>query len=157
MIRSTRMIYSALLEAAWARDFGPNPNRESLHEFMELWPRITQVQQGETFSHILLTCVLARTIWMQTLQARGKADWTPTTDDSLVQWCSNRRIDRQHQKDTLTLLLLIIWEIWKHWNAMVFDNVSPAIPPKRGYGSRQGFWRDWDSFFAGMARWADHG
>lgn len=38
------MVSSALVEAAWVRSFGPTMNGESLHEFLELWPQITQVQ-----------------------------------------------------------------------------------------------------------------
>jgi hypothetical protein len=34
MIRSTRMVSSALVEAAWAREFGLNLNKK----FLELWP-----------------------------------------------------------------------------------------------------------------------
>ena len=40
-IRSAKMVSLALVEAVWARNFGPNLNGVSLHEFLELWTRVS--------------------------------------------------------------------------------------------------------------------
>lgn len=33
----------------------------------------------------------------------------------------------QERKDLHTVMLLVHWEVWKHRNAIVFDNATPAM------------------------------
>jgi hypothetical protein len=84
-------------------------------------------QEPEAIAHVLLTCVAARQVWFSVLSAWGKLEWMSTTNDKLVEWCSFRTHARTHQKDVHSLLTLVLWELWKHRNAIVFDCVHPSV------------------------------
>jgi hypothetical protein len=41
-------------------------------------------------------------------------------------------------KDLHTLLLLVVWQLWKHRNVVVFDGVSPSVQGFIGKIGREG-------------------
>ena len=79
-----------------------------------------------TINHVLLTCVFARTVWAVVGEALGKTGWGPSSDDELGAWmCAKKGNGYLGNKDIHTMLLLVLWELWKHRNAIVFDGAWP--------------------------------
>jgi hypothetical protein len=48
-------------------------------------------------------------------------------DDSLAVWCVNRILVDGQQKDLRAIILLGLWKLWKHRNAIVFEGASPSV------------------------------
>ena len=70
----------------------------------------------------MLTCVFARVIWVEICQVLGKPDWVTSQHDSFTPWlCGKSGPYKASTKDLCTILGLILWELWKHRNAIVFD------------------------------------
>ena len=77
---------------------------------------------------MLLTCVFARTVWAVVGEALGKTGWGPTSDDELGAWmCAKKGNGYLGNKDIHTMLLLVLWELWKHRNAIVFEGATPSM------------------------------
>ena len=51
----------------------------------------------------------------------GKLAWTPEGHDTLVDWCADK------PKSMRVIITLVLWELWKHRNAIVFDGASPSL------------------------------
>lgn len=81
-------------------------------------------QLPETVDHLLVACVFTRTVWHKVWTAWGKPEWTPGADDRLVSWSSTLHHDEQSSKDLHSVLLLVMWETWKHRNSIVFDGAT---------------------------------
>ena len=119
-------------------------------------------QEEETIDHVLLTCGFDRTIWMVVCRALGKPEWTPSAQDALMPWlCGKQAAGTMARKDLHTILLLTLWELWKHRNAVVFDGASPStgslmqkIEAEGRIWSMTGLMKgNMDFVFAGLARW----
>lgn len=69
----------------------------------------------------------------------------------------------QERKDLHTVMLLVHWEVWKHRNAIVFDNATPAMNVVMNRIYEEGkawlkagkFRGNTDSFFLRLFRWAN--
>ena len=77
-------------------------------------------QHEETLDHIELTCVFARTIWRTLCTTIGKPAWTPEGHETLVAWCADK------PKSMCVIITLVLWELWKHRNRVVFDGEAPS-------------------------------
>ena len=77
---------------------------------------------------MLLTCVFARSVWAAIGEALGKHGWGPNQEDELGEWlCCKAGDNYLGTKDVHTILLMVLWELWKHRNAIVFDGASPSV------------------------------
>ena len=56
----------------------------------------------------------------------GRPDWQVSADDLLAVWCNNKADQRHTTRDIRTFLCLVMWEIWKHRNSIVFDGARPS-------------------------------
>ena len=84
-------------------------------------------QEEEMINHVLLTCVFARSAWAVVCAVLGKPEWTPTAQDSLHTWLRDKQgTNNLPRKDLHTIFILMLWELWKHGNAIVFDGASPS-------------------------------
>src|ERR1041385_9133976 len=75
----------------------------------------------------MLTCVFSRSVWTQIGLLLGRSDWGSVAEDSLVDWCIAMVDPRYTTRDIRTFLCLVMWEVWKHRNAIVFDGASPSV------------------------------
>lgn len=65
-------------------------------------------------------------------------------------------------KDIRTFFTLVLWELWKHRNAIVFDGASPSVPALATRIVDEGRrWQQagklkgsWEASFADVERWA---
>ena len=81
-------------------------------------------QHEETLDHLLLGCVFAREVWRVICGALGRPQWALNPDSRLRDWGAVTATLGPATKDARALLLLVLWEIWKHRNAIVFDDAS---------------------------------
>lgn len=84
-------------------------------------------QEQESIDHLLIACVFARSVWFEVLSALGQEDRSPGPGDRLLHWCTALASGQRNRKDLNTLAMLVLWEMWKHRNAVVFDNASPSL------------------------------
>jgi hypothetical protein len=84
-------------------------------------------QAEESIDHILVQCVLAREVWNRACTAMNKQDWVPTGATRLIDWCTSKGGNDRGGKDIRALILLVMWELWKHRNAIVFDGATPSV------------------------------
>ena len=119
-------------------------------------------QEEETIDNVLLTCVFAREIWVAICTALGKPEWAPSTQDALKPWvCDKQPAANVARKDLHAILLLTLWELWKHRNAIVFDGASPSasqlikriVNEGRSWSMAGLFKGNVEAVFAGLARW----
>jgi hypothetical protein len=86
----------------------------------------------------------------------GKPSWTPEGHDTLVGWCTDK------PKNMRVIITLVLWELWKHRNAIVFDGASPSlvglikrIVEEGNVWFRAGLIKgDWNDVAAELSRWA---
>lgn len=83
-------------------------------------------QEKEPINHLLLECVFARETWTIICRALGKPDWAPGPQDCLNEWCIIRRANEHQAKDSRAIMILVMWVLWKHRNAIVFDGDTPS-------------------------------
>ena len=83
-------------------------------------------QEEESINHILLQCVFAREVWASVCAAWDIPSWAPTPTSSLGIWCLNATDGAVGGKDARAMLLLVLWELWKHRNRVGFDGEAPA-------------------------------
>jgi hypothetical protein len=85
-------------------------------------------QAEETINHILVSCVLSREIWEGILR-KLRLDMVPRPifcSRVWTWWCKAiAAIPKDFKKGFNSLAILVIWELWKHRNACVFDGVQP--------------------------------
>lgn len=84
-------------------------------------------QEEETINHLLLDCVFTREVWTATCHALGKQDWIPSRGEKVQEWCQNKAGTGRSGKDVRAILILVLWEVWKYRNTIVFDGVTPSI------------------------------
>ena len=87
-------------------------------------------------NHIMLQCAFSRSFWLQICTALSKPEWTPTQDDTLPSWLVNKGGDGMPARDSRTIIILSLWELWKHRNGIVF-----AATPRRLIDSLVGSFR----------------
>ena len=74
----------------------------------------------------MIGCVFAREVWSKVCLALGRPDRAPTTTESLPEWCIRQEEIGQHRRLTRTISILVLWELWIHQNAVVFDGAVPS-------------------------------
>lgn len=84
-------------------------------------------QEDETINHILISCVFTRTVWTTVWSAPGKPEWTPSSNDTIVEWCNNFQGSHEECREIRAVAMLVMWELWKHRNAIVFYGASPSL------------------------------
>jgi hypothetical protein len=86
-------------------------------------------QSVETMSHLLTGCSFSRTVWFEVLSWIRSTSGPPTVEGDFAEWWSQavRTAPRQLRKGTSSVIMLTAWWIWKHRNAVVFDNVRPSV------------------------------
>ena len=83
-------------------------------------------QEEESINHILLQCVVAREVWTAICHPLRRPEWIPTVNESLGAWCQDKRGRGEAGRDANTIIILGLWQIWKHRNSIVFDGATPS-------------------------------
>lgn len=65
--------------------------------------------------------------WTIICSAMGKPSWTPRQGSTLPEWCAVTQGLGDRTKDGRAVFLLMMWGLWKHRNAIVFDGASPSM------------------------------
>ncbi|XP_071685214.1 uncharacterized protein [Lolium perenne] len=80
-------------------------------------------QALETADHLALGCVLSREVWHATLQRCNLSHLMPLAGDMLIEWWpdSRRRVPQQLRRGFDSLVLLVVWTLWKERNNRVFE------------------------------------
>jgi hypothetical protein len=76
-------------------------------------------QDEESIQHLLVSCVLARQVWTEILQRLGLVTVAPQPSVTRFSswWClALKNIPKEMRKGFNSLVILVAWEIWKHWN-----------------------------------------
>lgn len=118
-------------------------------------------QEEESINHILVGCVLAREIWTAICLALDKPEWTPGPHTVLAEWCNTMTGTRLCMRDVRALVMLVMWELWKHRNAIVFDGATPSwlhviarIVAEGRIWKRAGIFKgDVEALLVGVERW----
>lgn len=84
-------------------------------------------QEEETINHLILDCMFARGVWTVVCGAVGKPEWALRRGESISQWCTDKCGTERGKKDARAILTLVVWELWKHHNAIVFDGATPSM------------------------------
>jgi exonuclease III len=84
-------------------------------------------QAEETMRHLLTGCPFSLTVWHEVLSWIRSTAGPPDGEDDFVDWWKSalRSTPRALRKGTSSLVMLTAWWIWKHRNAIVFDNARP--------------------------------
>ena len=119
-------------------------------------------QEEESIQHILLHCVFGREAGTVLCRALGKSEWVMIRPSSLQDWCTDKVKNKSARKDVRTLFTLVMWELWKHIKAIVFDGATPSIRRVLHRVQEEGrTWKkaglfkcDTTAFFGELDRWA---
>jgi hypothetical protein len=87
-------------------------------------PFCDQVQ--ESITHLLLGCVLARTVWADCLCWWDRQDRLPQQGISLADWLQSWRGRTADIRDFWTGIALVCWCMWRHRNDIVFEGATPS-------------------------------
>ena len=84
-------------------------------------------QAQETTNHLLLLCVFTLQIWFSVFIQLHMAVDVPGNWASFLAWWRRviRIAPKELRKGLNSLIILVVWEIWKHRNACVFEDVLP--------------------------------
>ena len=64
---------------------------------------------------------------MEICHALEMPQWTPAKNDTLPEWILNKRVHGTNEKDVRAIIILALWELWKHHNGIVFDGETPSL------------------------------
>ena len=81
-------------------------------------------QAEENVQHILISCVLAQKAWALILHRLDLLAFAPRgMNHCFSSWwcCTIKGVLRVEREGLNTLIILVVWEIWKHRNACVFE------------------------------------
>ena len=73
--------------------------------------------------HLLTGCVFARQVWFSILSPLDLGSEAPGHNDlCFADWWAKiiRMFSKEHRKGANSLIILIVWLLWKHRNACVF-------------------------------------
>lgn len=86
---------------------------------------------------------MAREVWSIVCTALNKPGWVPTGATNLVEWCAEKNGASMSMKELRTIILLVMWELSKHRNAIVFDGATPSLRVLLQTVEREGWaWKD---------------
>ena len=85
-------------------------------------------QHEETVEHLLLQCPYSREVWFKLLRMGGLQRLMPQPDSSLADWwvSSRKLVPKTMRKGFDSVVLLIMWILWKERNARVFQQSSSS-------------------------------
>jgi hypothetical protein len=75
--------------------------------------------------HLMMDCAIARDVWTVVCRPLGKPEWTPAGNQALSEWCQDKIGTGRHKKDVRAIIILVLLELWKHRNSIVFDGATP--------------------------------
>lgn len=83
-------------------------------------------QEDETADHIATGCVFAREVWFSTLSSCGLAHLVPLHAPALIDWWPDSRaaLPSPARKGFDSIVLLVVWMLWKERNSRVFDRAA---------------------------------
>jgi hypothetical protein len=86
-------------------------------------------QSEETMSHILTGCPFSRIIWHEVLSWIRSTAGPPVAEGDFAEWWTLvvRSNPCHMRKGTSSLIMLTAWWVWKHRNAIVFNNELPSV------------------------------
>ena len=87
-------------------------------------------REQETIQHIMLNCIFSRKTWTRILLCVGLVDLAPNHYTSgFSAWWSRavRRVPKEKREGLNSLIILVVWSLWKHRNACVFDGWDPSV------------------------------
>ena len=86
-------------------------------------------QDPETSDHLALGCVFAREVWYNILRHCNLDTLVPRAADSLIEWWpdARRRAPTRSRKGFDSLVLLIVWSLWKERNNRVFQRSTEMV------------------------------
>ena len=64
-------------------------------------------------------------VWAKVVNMLGKPELMPAVDAQLREWWSSLPPMARRRRDLHTFIELVLWEMWKHRNAVVFDGATP--------------------------------
>nr|XP_040251384.1 uncharacterized protein LOC120968563 [Aegilops tauschii subsp. strangulata] len=119
-------------------------------------------QEEDTINHILLTCVLSREVWTHICHALEEPTWAPGGEEVLSTWCQDRAKHDLCIKTSRAIILLGLWQLWKHRNTVVFDNAAPSVAMVMRQVEQEGraWWSaglmkgDVDGLFGRLSTWS---
>ena len=117
-------------------------------------------QHDETLDHLLVTCIFAHEVWLWILTTADRQNGVGTCSKTLQSWCIQQEQVQDHRRITHAITLLVLWELWKHRNGIVFDGVRPSTMTVIERINNEGrVWQeagllkgDLEGFFAGLSR-----
>jgi hypothetical protein len=83
-------------------------------------------QAQESITHLLLDCVLARTVWVACLRWWDREDRLPPRGISLADWLQSCHGRAANARDYWTGVALICWCLWRHRNDVVFEGATAS-------------------------------
>jgi hypothetical protein len=84
-------------------------------------------QTQESTAHLLLGCVLARSVWATCLRWWGREDRLPTQLAMFADWLQSWRGRRDDLRHFWTGIALVCWCLWRHRNYIVFEGATPLF------------------------------
>ena len=91
-----------------------------------------------------------------------KPEWIPTVSESLGAWCQGKGGRGHAERDANAIIILGLWQIWKHRNSIFFNGATPSKNRISHAFVREGHvWKkagilrgDMGAFFAEVEEWA---
>lgn len=74
-----------------------------------------------------MDCVFVREVWTRLCEAMNKPEWAPTRGTDLGDWCTTKEDTARGKKNVRAIFLLVMWELWKHRNAIEFEAARPSV------------------------------
>ena len=84
-------------------------------------------------------------MWTAICHPLGKPECIPTPDDDLSTWCPDKGGRGRAKRDANAIIILIMWQLWKHRNSIIFDGATPsklvilAVAREAVYGSKRDY------------------
>lgn len=120
-------------------------------------------QHEETINHLIVGRIFEREVWTKVYMALGSVEGVPTAGESIEERCTRNGHHGQQVKSMRAICLLVMWELWKHQNTIVFDGVTPCVMQVlRRIASECKVWKqagvlrgELEAFLAVVVRWED--
>jgi hypothetical protein len=77
--------------------------------------------------HLLLGCVLARSVWATCRRWWDKEDRLPTQMTAFVDWLRSWHRRKDDLCDFWIGIALVCWCLWRHRNYIVFEGATPSV------------------------------
>ena len=96
-------------------------------------------QEQKSVDHLLISCVAAKDIWFAILSLSNHGSLASTSSLQVLEWWSHIRnnFQKKDKRGLDTLVLLVMWMIWKECNARIFNNKSSPLSLPFRFGSFQ--------------------